>query len=79
MGAKVHRPRSALLVSVLECLRDHPHDDTAAKVAARLGWVRPADVETAFAALEAEGLLAHADAYWQLNSHGWRAAGPASG
>jgi hypothetical protein len=72
----VNVPRSALLLSVLECLRDHPHDDTAGRVARRLGWATMDDVQTALIALEHDELVMRAAGHWQLTLAGWRAAGP---
>jgi hypothetical protein len=67
-----------LLRSVLECLRDHPHQDTAAGVAGWLGWASADDVAIALAALEHDGLVRRAAGHWQLSRTGWRAAGPGS-
>jgi hypothetical protein len=72
-------PRSLLLRSVLDCLRDHPHDDTAAEVARRLGRVSRDDVQAALQALECDDLVIHAGEHWQLSRQGRRVAGPALG
>lgn len=70
-------PRSLLLRRVLGCLRDHPHDTTPGRIAARLGDVREAEVEVALHALAQDQLLMTAQGHWQLSRAGWRAAGPA--
>jgi hypothetical protein len=69
------RPRSVLLQRVLEALRDHPHDDTPARVAARLGNVGEEEVVAALAALLEDGLVMRAEPHWQLTLRGWQAAG----
>jgi hypothetical protein len=74
----VDAPRSVLLRSVLECLRDHPHDDTASGVATWLGWASVNDVEVALQALHRETLVMRAGEHWQLTRAGWRAAGSGS-
>jgi hypothetical protein len=70
-------PRSLLLRRVLWCLRDHPHDTTPGRMAARLGDVGEAEVEVALRALAQDALVVTAQGHWQLARAGWRAAGPA--
>jgi len=70
-------PRSVLLTAVLGCLRDHPHDDTPALIARRLGDQSEAAVAIALTALEDERLVFGAGGHWQLSGSGWQAAGPA--
>ena len=66
--------RSVLVLRVLGCLRDHPHDNTAARVARRLGTVDVGVVEAALVTLDGDGLAMHADGHWSLTRRGWTAA-----
>jgi hypothetical protein len=66
--------RSDLLRRVLGCLRDHPHDDTVAGVARRLGFVDHDAVDAALQVLEQERLARHAGEHWQLTRRGWETA-----
>jgi DNA-binding IclR family transcriptional regulator len=67
----VSTPRSDLLRRVLDCLGDHPHDNTIDRVARRLGLVSADAVEAALTALEQETLVTRAGDHWQLTHHGW--------
>jgi hypothetical protein len=60
----MNAPRSVLLVSVLKCLRDHPHDDTASGVATWLGWPSVDAVEMALGALQRDALVMRAGHPW---------------
>ena len=71
----VTAPRSILLQRVLGCLRDHCHDDTAERIAARLGLVSPEVVQAALHALQEDGLAIGARRHWQLTRRGWESAG----
>ena len=56
---------------MLGCLRDHCHDDTAGRIARRLGLVSPDVVEAALRALEEERFVMSAGRHWQLTHTGW--------
>ena len=73
-NAPLTPPLSDLLRRVLGCLRDHPHDDTPARVTRRLGLVTPDAVEAALAALEHDRLVMHAGEHWSPTRTGWKAA-----
>jgi Mn-dependent DtxR family transcriptional regulator len=70
----VAAPRSILLRRVLGCLRDHRHDDTAERIAQRLGLVSPEVVEAALHALAQDRLVIGAGGHWQLTRNGWETA-----
>ncbi len=72
----VTAPRSHLLLAVLGCLRDHPHDTTPERIARRLGALSAVDVAAALQALLAEQLVITAVGHWQLSHRGFRAAPP---
>ena len=66
--------RSDLVCRVLGCLRDHPHDDTVARLTRRLGLVEPDAVEAALEILRMDGLARSAGVHWQLTRRGWQLA-----
>jgi hypothetical protein len=68
--------RSDLVRRVLGCLRDHPHDDTVARIASRLGFVERDAVEAALEVLSQDGLARRADDHWALTRAGWDASRP---
>jgi DNA-binding IclR family transcriptional regulator len=59
---------------VLGCLRDHPHDNTVARVARRLGFVEPEAVEAALEVLMQDGYVRRAGEHWALTRGGWDVA-----
>lgn len=69
--------RDALLARVpsrvLGSLRDHPHDDTALRIARLLG-LAPPNINEALAVLERDYLVAGAGEHWQLTRRGWQTA-----
>jgi hypothetical protein len=66
-------PRSDLLRRVLGALRDHPHDDTADRVAALLSLPRD-DVQVALTALAEDGLVRQTRSHWVLSRDGGASA-----
>lgn len=66
--------RSDLLRRVLGCLRDHPHDNTAERVSARLGLFDVHAAEAALQALQSDSLVNEAGGHWTLTRRGWTAA-----
>jgi len=61
-----------LLRSVMACLADHPHDDTPALIAERLGLGDPEDIAVALSALEQDHLVVSGFGHFQLSNRGWR-------
>ena len=76
MSTHANPLRSFAVAQRAGCLRDHPHDNTSARVAVRLGELTAADVEPALVALETDDLVARWGKHWQLTTRGWRAVGP---
>jgi hypothetical protein len=74
MGHSDFPLRSELLRRVLGCLRDHPHDDTAARVSARLGLFDEDAAAAALQALESDSLVTVANDHWSLTRRGWSVA-----
>jgi hypothetical protein len=56
----------------MACLADHPHDDTPALIARRLGLGDPEDVAVALYALEEDHLVVSGFGHFQLSASGWR-------
>jgi len=66
--------RSDLVCRVVDCLRDHPHDDTVLRLARRLAPIEDDAVLAACEVLAQEGLARHAGGHWQLTTSGWKIA-----
>jgi DNA-binding transcriptional ArsR family regulator len=67
--------RSLLVMAVLRCLAEHPHDDSVPRIASRLGEIGdPPAVEAALTVLHEGGLVTAARGHFALTRDGWTEA-----